>query len=170
VPEEQPERSAASKERARKNTGFIRPEELPEEVFHVASEKQSAKKGARCFLDASDLPPDEDDQEDGHVHFEAPEGTGDQGEGKQKVRKGTGFVSLSDITDMEEEGEEGMEDEAKPSDPEANAASVSFNVEPEAGSPGRESKEKVRKGTGFVSLGELPPSDDEDHYSDDFDE
>jgi len=173
---------AEPKTRVRKGTGFVSAEELPgdddededEDTGETSTEggiftpKAKAKKGARSFLDASDLPPDEDDPE---VHFEAPEGVGDQGEGKQKVRKGTGFVSLSDITDMEEEGEEGMEEEAKPSDPEANAnASVSFDVEPEAGSPGGKSKEKVRKGAGFVSSGELPPSDDEDHYSDDFDE
>jgi len=177
---------------ARKGTGFVSLGELPPSDSEESEDEERPKparvqiqdeKDAKAhdaevcnklgrkgtgFVSVGELPPsdDEEDSEEeeeaprkGHVQISEDTGANTKGhDGENKLaRKGTGFVSLGELPDSEDEDDED-EEESSPKRPQVK-------IQDEQGAKAHDAEvcnKLGRKGTGFVSVGELPPSDDED--------
>eukprot|EP00444_Apocalathium_aciculiferum_P049544 CAMPEP_0183514374 /NCGR_PEP_ID=MMETSP0371-20130417/12835_1 /TAXON_ID=268820 /ORGANISM="Peridinium aciculiferum, Strain PAER-2" /LENGTH=682 /DNA_ID=CAMNT_0025711763 /DNA_START=32 /DNA_END=2078 /DNA_ORIENTATION=- len=132
----------------RKGTGFVHVGELPpsdDEDEDEDDEEEEQQRGSK--------------QQGGkHVHIEAKEEPKEDKKGAAPMsRKGTGFVHVGELPPSDDEDEDEDEEEAKP---------AAKHVTVEAGGPEKGEKKDgsplARKGTGFVHMGELPPSDSEE--------
>mmetsp|Transcript_48089 Transcript_48089/g.112422 ORF Transcript_48089/g.112422 Transcript_48089/m.112422 type:complete len:963 (+) Transcript_48089:18-2906(+) len=171
----------------RKGTGFVQMSDLPpsddeddedEQVLpgraakkmHVAiqdshgdNENKISRKGTG-FVNMSDLPPSDDDEEDEGEQVRVPKrdkksvqiAPESSGTGGKVARRGTGYVREDELPLTDEEEEEAL---------------VSLQRKERKGAPGHVTIKDThgdnhnniaRKGTGFVQLSDLPPSDDED--------
>jgi len=142
-----------------------------------------ARKGT-AFVQMGELPPSDSEEEEEEEDEDTPkapkavagdarqvvvEDTGSRGvpktkEGGNMARKGTGFVHMGELPGSDDEDEDEEEEEA----PE-KAKRVHLSGEAELAAkkeaekvPAGDGSKMARKGTGFVHMGELPPSDDED--------
>eukprot|EP00929_Paragymnodinium_shiwhaense_P019205 TRINITY_DN1317_c0_g1_i1.p1 TRINITY_DN1317_c0_g1~~TRINITY_DN1317_c0_g1_i1.p1 ORF type:complete len:1262 (-),score=481.25 TRINITY_DN1317_c0_g1_i1:205-3990(-) len=134
---------------ARKGTGFVHMGELPPSDDEDEEEDETAPAAAK---------------KDGHVHIndDKQDGGADKQQGQSKLaRKGTGFVHAGELPPSDDEDEE--EDESAPAK-KAAGSKVQIAADAKDKSHDKETSQTplARKGTGFVHMGELPPSDDED--------
>jgi len=168
----------------RKGTGFVHMGELPvssdeedEEENAVAignrastghaqiqdehgdNENKICRKGTG-FVHVGELPPSDDEDEDDDENHHHVQITDSHGDNENKIcRKGTGFVHMGELpvsSDEEDDEEEGVPCEHRASTGHAQIQDTHGDNE----------NKLVRKGTGFVHVGELPPSDDEDEEED----
>jgi len=116
------------------------------------------------FVHVGELPPSDDEDEDededtGAAHVKIQDsGEGSSGHVESKLaRKGTGFVHVGELPPSDDEDEDDEEDEK----PQAKHVHMQEEQKKDAGGEAKGGG-MVRKGTGFVHVGELPPSDDED--------
>jgi len=132
----------------RKGTGFIHMSELP------ASDDDDDEDEDKDEQEVSG----EEDQK--RVRIAADRQDPDEG---PMIRKGTGFVRLTDLPPDEEEEDDDDEDQKEDDDHTdgINGKSQKLRVRV-ADEPARSGMQIKRKGTGFVHVNELPPSDDED--------
>jgi len=165
----------------RKGTGFVHVGELPpsddededeeEKKVQIAEqesgheESKLARKGTG-YVFVGELPPsdsEDEDEEDKHVKIQG--GGGDEGEIKEGglTRKGTGFVHVGELPPSDDEDEEEEEEDEKPKHVSMSSEAQHKDLKAQQAP----AKGPIRKGTGFVHLGELPASDDEDDEDED---
>eukprot|EP00747_Dinoflagellata_sp_TGD_P128294 gnl/TRDRNA2_/TRDRNA2_174511_c0_seq5.p1 gnl/TRDRNA2_/TRDRNA2_174511_c0~~gnl/TRDRNA2_/TRDRNA2_174511_c0_seq5.p1 ORF type:complete len:1027 (+),score=298.89 gnl/TRDRNA2_/TRDRNA2_174511_c0_seq5:144-3224(+) len=123
----------------RKGTGFVFVGELPPSDDEDSEEEEEKPKKKQVNVHAGIEEKSQKADNVGHV-----------------ARKGTGFVHTGDLPESDEESEE----EQKP------VKKVQVSDDSKAKVDSKDGEEKtptvVRKGTGFVHIGELPDTDDED--------
>mmetsp|Transcript_69330 Transcript_69330/g.166215 ORF Transcript_69330/g.166215 Transcript_69330/m.166215 type:complete len:234 (-) Transcript_69330:92-793(-) len=121
-------------------------------------QRAKGRKGTG-FAFKANLPPPEDDDEEGPLPAQAPaQASGDGNLKRAQGRKGTGFVKKENLPQPEDE-EDDEDDEPAPA---AGAAPRNNKAEPVEPGSGGLKRAKGRKGTGFVRKEALPPDDDEE--------
>lgn len=141
-----------------------------EDEFHAAVNKGRARKSTG-FLSPSDMPPSDDEEDEekpqdgGHVTFE------DQEElpvvNRSKVRKGTGFVHPDEVLAPEDDEDEEERPEEETDGHGRSSSShpgnhVTFDEGAENGITPEANRKQARKSTGFLSMRDLPDSEEED--------
>lgn len=169
--DEEEEEAGAAKEKKKVNV-HAQIQDSNAESSHEAGESKLHRKGTG-FVNMDELPlsddEEEEEEESKHVKIaEAPkqaakeEGTG------HIARKGTGFVHVGDLPASDDEEDEEEAPAAAPAPKAGGKKVVHVEEAPVAAKPAEEKENKLqRKGTGFVYVGELPPSDEEGESDED---
>jgi len=175
---------------ARKGTGYVHASELPVSDDEEDEEDEPAPKakgvgfkvGAGAagepadgkiarkgtgFVHVSELPPSDDEDEEEEEDEPAPKkvqispAVQATSSGGGMTRKGTGFVHPGELPQSDDEEDSDEEPKAAPQK-KVQVKERAVDLDKKKNVPVKEDGKMVRKGTGYVHVSELPPSDDED--------